>query len=198
MKKIRIFLTAVMVLCITKECFVTAYAADISTEESHVCYSIEFDNDEALTDAVIISTNSYIKNDRAITETVYRQPDGTIITDTLNVSAIAPFSSEGTDTATRTRTIADWGTITITASFKWYTEGIFSYVKCTSMSASHKLDSKVVVSKWNESYTSEYVSIGKAKAQVEYYFYNSAAPFQYQEGTFEITCSDSGTISDNN
>lgn len=43
-----------------------------------------------------------------------------------------------------------------------------------------------------------YVSIGKATAQVEYYFYNSAVPFQYQEGTFKITCSDSGTISDNN
>lgn len=35
-------------------------------------------------------------------------------------------------------------------------------------------------------------------SQVEYYFYNSEVPYQYQDGTFKITCSDSGTISDNN
>lgn len=113
--------------------------------------------------------DSYIENGRVITETVYEQPDGTIITDTLDVSAIAPFSKNGTDTATRTRTIAQWGSITIKASFKWYT-----------------------------SYTKDYLSIGKAKAQVKYYFYNPVIPVQYQDGTFKITCTDSGTISDNN
>lgn len=198
MKNIRGFLATIMTLCMIMNCNIIAFAANLSTEEPCINYSIDIENDQALNDAIMISTNSYIENDRAITETVYKQSDGTIIVDTLNISAVAPFSKEGTDTATRKRTISNWGSITITASFKWYTEGLFSYVKCTSMSSSHSLDSKAVVSKWEESYTKDYVSIGKATAQVEYYFYNSAVPFQYQEGTFKITCSDSGTISDNN
>jgi len=198
MKNIRGFLATIMTLCIIMNCNITVFAANLSAEQPCINYSIDIENDQALNDAIMISTNSYIENDRAITETVYRQSDGTVIVDTLNISAIAPFSKEGTDTATRKRTISGWGSITITASFKWYTEGLFSYVKCTSMSSSHSLDSKAVVSKWEESYTKDYVSIGKATAQVEYYFYNSAVPFQYQEGTFKITCSDSGTISDNN
>ncbi len=66
------------------------------------------------------------------------------------------------------------------------------------MSATRSLDSKARVSTWEKSYTKDYVKIGKAKAQVKYYFYNSVFPAQYQDGTFKITCTDSGTISDNN
>lgn len=65
------------------------------------------------------------------------------------------------------------------------------------MTSSYSLDSRVAVSTWNESYTTNYVSVGKAKAQVEYFFYNSLIPAQYQEGTFKVTCTDTGTISDN-
>ncbi len=166
-------------------------------QNQSVNYSIELD-DTLIYDATIISTDSCIVNDRAVTTTVYQQSDGTIITDILDTSAVQPISKNGSDTATRTRTISGWGSVTITASFKWYTEGMFSYVKCTSMSASKSLDSKVKVSTWEKSYTKDYVSIGKAKAQVKYYFYNSKNPTQYQDGTFKITCSDSGTISDNN
>lgn len=198
MKNLKLFLTVAITLCTIMNCNATVYAATNSAEESNVSYSIDIEDDGALVDATIISTNSYIENGRAITKTVYSKPDGTIITDILDVSAIAPLSENGTDTATRTREITNWGTITITASFKWYTEGAFSYVKCTGMTASHSLAPKAEVSKWNTSYTSDYVSIGTAKAQVDYYFYNVDAHFQYQEGTFKITCSDSGTISDNN
>lgn len=124
------------------------------------------------------------------------------ITDTLNTpvkvtSIVAPLSLKGTDTATRTRTISNWGSITIKASFKWYTKGFFSYVKCTGMSVSRSLKPNVRVNKWERSYTSDYVKIGKATAKVTYYFYNSKIPVQHQNGTFKITCSDSGTISDN-
>lgn len=154
-------------------------------------------DDEVLQGAVLLSSNSYIKDGQQITEEVYKQADGTIITDTLSFSATAAYSKEGSDTATRTRSISEWGSVTVTASFKWYTENMFSYVKCTSMSASHSLKSGAVASKFNKSYTSDYVSIGKAKAQVDYYFYNEKFPAQYQEGTVKITCTDSGTISDN-
>ena len=192
--------TATSILCAILFNNTTAFAASAPTTESYVSYSIEIEDDDTLVNADMISTNSYIENGRLITEQVYEQPDGTIITDILDVSAIAPLSKNGTDTATatRTRTISGWGSITITASFKWYTEGLFSYVKCTSMTASHSLKSQVGVSTWDKSYTKDYVSIGKAKAQVEYFFYNSVNPIQYQNGTFKITCSDSGTISDNN
>lgn len=148
-------------------------------------------------DAIVISNNTYIDEGRAITETVYNLPDGTVITDTLDVSAISTLSDNGIDTVTRKRNISGWGTITIEATFKWYTEGCFSYVQCKRMSAYYLIESKVAVENWTKTYTSEYVSIGKAKAQVEYHFYNSEVPFQYQKGTFKITCTDSGTIKDN-
>ena len=70
-------------------------------------------------------------------------------------------------------------------------------MKCTSMSASHNLDKKAVVSKWEKSYTEDYVSIGAAKASVKYKMYNSQVLVQFQEGTFTITCTDDGKISDN-
>jgi hypothetical protein len=175
---------------------IVTFAKDDETNVRYVKYSIE--NNENLSNYNIISTENYIKNDRLITKTVYQQPDGTIITDTLDISAIAPASRNGSDTATRTRTISGWGSVSITASFKWYTKGMFSYVKCTGMSASHSLDSRAKVSTWEKNYTKDYVSIGTAKAQVKYYFYNSKNPAQYQDGTFKITCSDEGTISDNN
>ena len=173
------------------------FASNSPSKESHVSYTIDIEDDEALADIDIISKNNYIENGRAITETVYRKTDGTIITDILDVSAIAPLTKDGSDTVSRTRKIGGWGSIKLKAGFKWYTKGNFSYVKCTSMTASRDLDSKACVSKWEKDYTKDYVSIGKAKAQVEYSFYNSANPTQFQNGIFKITCSDSGTISDN-
>ena len=41
----------------------------------------------------------------------YLLPDGSTIVDTMSVSAVATLSSEGRDTATRTRKLSDWGTI---------------------------------------------------------------------------------------
>lgn len=196
MKNARILIVAALVLCVVMRSDMNVFAGEIARTEPYVSYSVEID-DESLAGAIAISEENYIKNGRAITKTVYQQKDGTLITDTFDVSAVATLSKNGTDTATRTRSISGWGTITITAGFQWYTEGLFSYVKCTSMSASYSLASKVKVDTWEKSYTKNYVKIGKAKAQVEYYFYNSNAIFQHQSGTFKITCSDSGTISDN-
>lgn len=199
MKKLKICLAIAICMGIITNSNMVSYAAtpEKSIDESNLKCFVDIE-DDMLEEAEIISEETRLDGDRLIIEKVYRQSDGTLITDTLNVSAVAQYSKNGSDTTTRTRNISNWGTITITASFDWYTQGMFSYVKCTSMSASHALDSKAVVSKWETSCTDKYVSIGKAKAQVEYYFYNSEVPYQYQDGTFKITCSDSGTISDNN
>lgn len=161
----------------------------------YVEYDIEFD--EGLEDAVLTSSSSYIEDGRLITIKEYLLPDGSTIVDTMSVSAVATLSSEGRDTATRTRKLSDWGTITITATFDWYTEGAFSYVKCVDMDATKRLSSGAVASKWEKSSTSDYVSLGKAKAQVSYYIYDKDIPTNHTDGTFTITCSDSVTISDN-
>ncbi len=166
-----------------------------AAEEKYVEYDIEFD--EGLEDAVLTSSSSYIEDGRLITIKEYLLPDGSTIVDTMSVSAVATLSSEGRDTATRTRKLSDWGTITIKATFDWYTEGAFSYVKCVDMDATNRLSSGAVASKWEESFTSDYVSLGKAKAQVSYYIYDKDIPTNHTDGTFTITCSDSGTISDN-
>lgn len=131
MKKNRMIIMIFLVLGIILNENIVTFAKDDETNVRYVKYSIE--NNENLSNYNIISTENYIKNDRLITKTVYQQPDGTIITDTLDISAIAPASRNGSDTATRTRTISGWGSVSITASFKWYTKGMFSYVKCTSI-----------------------------------------------------------------
>lgn len=176
---------------------ITVFAME--TEKSNgPKYSIEIENDSLLEDATLLNIESDVVDGKLITIKTYELPDGTKVIDTLTVSAVRPYSPSGTDTATRTREISNWGKISLTASFQWYTEGLFSYVKCTSMSTSRSLNANAVVSTWETSRTNDYVSVGKAHAQVKYYFYNSQFPVQYTDGTFKITCTDSGTISDNN
>jgi len=54
-----------------------------------------------------------------------------------------------------------------------------------------------VLSTWETAKTSGTVSLGKASAWVKYQMYNSQIPAQYRKGTFKITCSDTGSIGDN-
>jgi len=191
MKYLKTLLATFFIACVAFSSNNVVYAAEQDIE-----YDIEIE-DAYMENATVVSSDSYIEDGRLITETVYQLEDGTIIIDTFNRSAISPCSPNGSDTATRTRNIVNWGTITITASFTWYTQGAFSYVKCNSMSATKSFPNQVVVHTWDTSYTSNYVALGKASAQVEYYIYNSVNPTQHQDGTFKITCTDSGTISDN-
>ena len=159
-------------------------------------YSIDFE-DDLLVGATLLSETQEIINGRIITTSIYELSDGTIMTDIFERAFINARSKNGSDTATRTRKLDEWGSITLTASFKWRTEGMFSYVKCTSASASRDLDSNAVVSKWLLTRTEDEVSMGKANATLSYNMYNRQAPFQYRDGSVRITCSDSGTISDN-
>lgn len=197
--RMKILKTVVLSLCFVMilGSFFSVCAAEKDNPGEGISYSIDIE-DDALQDAVLVSENTYIENNRMITEKVYELPDGNTLTDTLNISATATQSESGSDTATRSRTISNWGTITIRASFTWYKEGWFSYVKCTSMSAYKNLSSNVTVSTWDTSCTENYVSIGKAYAQVKYHFYQTNLPTQFTDGTFKITCTDSGTISDGN
>lgn len=167
-------------------------------------YSIEF-NDSTLDGSIKISEETHEENGRLITVTEYRTVTGDIITDTFERGSIRTLSKDGTDTATRTRDMKDYGKITVTASFKWYTDpdagvpGIgVSYVKCTSVSTKHtNAHPNVVTSKWEEFHTSEYKAFGVAKAGVTYYMYNKLVPVQYQSGSVTIKCDDTGAISDN-
>ena len=170
MKGIKITVVALLVVVTTMCNGLIVHASDFAEADSTT--SDSSDVDAVLIGAKLISEKEYVENDRRISEKIYEQEDGTIIIDTLNVGADLMRSSNGSDTATRTRTISGWGSITITATFDWYTEGVFSYVRCSSMSASRSLASGVAVSTWTTSSTSNYVAIGTAKAQVEYYFYN--------------------------
>ena len=174
----------------------TAYAEEITDYDSETISSESSAEDPELIDAKLISTETYKEGRKIITETVYEQSDGTIIIDKLTVGTNLLRSAKGTDSATRTRTIENFGTISITAKFSWYTEGAFSYVKCTSMSATKSANSGVICDKWDTSYTSEYVSLGKATAQVTYQFHRKDNPANFKKGTFKITCTDDGTISD--
>ena len=196
--KVTFFTMLTLCFCLVSNSSITVLAANDIAPEAYVRYSIEDENDDILTDAVLISSDTYIKDGRQISVNIYELPDGTIIKDTLDISAFAQYSSEGSDTVTRKREISQWGSVTITASFQWYTEGFFSYVKCSSMTSSYSINSQVIVTKWEESYTKDYVSIGKAEAKVAYKFVNSIIPTQFIDKTFKITCTDSGTISDNN
>ena len=75
---------------------VTTFAADNSVDEgTSVAYSIEIEDDSALDNATIVSSNSYIEDGRQNTVIIYEKEDGTIITDTLSVSAIATYSKNG-------------------------------------------------------------------------------------------------------
>lgn len=181
----------------------SAAAASTSKEDSEPLYTIELE-DSMTEGATILSEETVIEDGRMITVTKFLTEDGLLVTDTFERSALATLSANGTDTATRTRDLGFFGSVTVTASFRWYTDesaGIpgvgVAYVKCTSMSASGTVPSNCTRSTWDKDYTKDYVSLGKAHAQASYYIYENANPFHYTSGTVKITCTDSGTISDN-
>ena len=197
MKKIGALLFAVLMFVgITP----AAFAAEPT--DTALPYSIEF-NDSTLDGATKISEDTYEEDGRFITITVYRTVSGDIITDTFERGSIRTLSKDGIDTATRTRDMQDYGKITVTATFQWYTDpkaGIIgvSYVRCNSVSTSHSnVHPNIVTTKWDEFHTSEYQAFGVAKAGVTYFMCNRLNPAAYQSGSVTITCDDTGAISDN-
>ena len=134
--------------------------------------------------------------DRITTVTTYVLADGTEVVETFTRgNNLATRSDFGSDTASRTRTIKDWGSVTVTASFKWEKSKYVSYVECTSVSAKHNLNEDAKIKKWDVDKTDGKINIGSAKGYVDYHFYNSLG--QYVKGNVKITCTDTGKISDN-
>lgn len=179
----------------------TAFAYDEAKVSPETSYSIESE-DPMLDGATILSEETTIEGDRMITVIIYHTKDGLIVTDTLDRSAISTHSKNGKNTVTRKREMGNYGTISITATFQWYTNenaGIIGtgYVRCTEMSASWTNPTGYTCDVWETSYEDEYQSFGKAWAQVKYKIYETKAPMYEVKGTFKITCDDTGNISDN-
>ncbi len=185
-----------MVLFVFSLCTVAIAEAETKDVGDNIEKSIIIE-DDLIENASVIEKSECISGDQNIEKIVYELQDGTIVKDVIKTPTVSILSKNGTDKVVRTRTISGWGTITLSASFKWYTKKYFSYVKCEKMNATYSVKKGIIVDKWKKSYTKDYVSIGKAHAQVSYYFYHKNIPTQYKKGTFKITCSDSGTISDN-
>lgn len=173
-----------------------AYAKQLQENDknSYENASEESDEDVLLSDAVLISSDTYTEGGKEVICDIYLKPDGTKVIDTLAIDSLTVYSTQGTKSATRTREITGWGTVTLTANFTWYTEIPFSYVKCTYADYSFSLDSKVALNNIRLSYTKDYVSIGKASAKVSYYMYNKTFPAQFIDSSFKITCTDTGVI----
>lgn len=180
--------------------FVGSFNGEAFASSSLKEYNIDIQGDMLNNAKVISKIKSQEDPYTEVTTIIYQLENGRLVTDTLSV--FHSKSADGSDTATRTLEQSGRFSITITATFKWYdgknSLGIpTSYVKCSSMSASYTTYQDFVNSKFEKSHTSDYIGIGTAYAKVDYYFYSSSAPFLYNEGTFKITCSDEGTISDN-
>lgn len=149
--------------------------------------------------AVLINHNVTYKDSQTVTTNVYILPDGSTIVDTIQHNFVEFYSKEGSDTVTRTKTLNGWGSLTITASFDWYTKGMFSYVRCSSMTAYFTPNNShgTVTYDISTSYTSKYVAIGKASATANCTLsrhYTGELEMNYL--SFSIECSDEGTISD--
>lgn len=83
-KNKNILISMIIIFCIIVNNNTVASAATTSHNDQYSTYYIKYDNDNLLDNATIISSESYSKNNRKITTTVYKNIDGTLITDTLN------------------------------------------------------------------------------------------------------------------
>jgi hypothetical protein len=164
----------------------------------------ETDQDELLVGATLVSEDTVIVNGREITTKIYILADGTQVVDELDKSALHLLSASGTNSVTRTRTVGNpaYVRLSISATFIWYTDtsGLLPVkkVKCSSASFSKTALGSGYSSNpvWDTSYTSNYVTIGSAKASVDFEFIQSHAAVPIS-GNFKITCTDDGNISDN-
>ena len=84
MKNKNILISMIIIFCIIVNNNTVASAATTSHNDQYSTYYIKYDNDNLLDNATIISSESYRENNRKITTTVYKNIDGTLITDTLN------------------------------------------------------------------------------------------------------------------
>lgn len=145
-------------------------------------------------DTVISETSETIGNTKIII-TTYIDKDGDTVTNTLSYEINKSRSNEYTAYADLDKNISGWATINLKATFKYYTQGYFSYVKCSSAIGEVDLASesisagKPVINK-----DSNYVTIGKADASISISMKDSRTD-KTKNGSLTITCTDTGRIS---
>lgn len=131
---------------------------------------------------------------KEIHEIIYDYLDLTDIVDTTVIIRSNFKSANGSNTVTRTKKQGKRWSITIKATFSWGNEK----AKCDDMSASKTTNYDYVCSKFEQDKgDSSWLPFSKAYAKVDYDFYSSSNPVLFNKGTFEVTCSKNGDISDN-
>ncbi len=122
---------------------------------------------------------------------------GEPIFDTVIVKKNLLRTDNGNDTISRKLNGSEW-TISLTASFEWTNPSVaeLSKVRCTYMNATKTKSSHISIATFDETRDSDWVKVGKAKAQVDYHFYVTENPMDYNKGTFGIACTDDGRIND--
>lgn len=129
----------------------------------------------------------------------YLSDDGNTVNDIVNIIYSKTRSTDGDITVQRSSNAAGFTTVSLSATFDWYLDGLYSYVQCSTMAAWYTSTafSNVVCQYFNQNKSNGYLKMGKAFAEVSYKFYNKDYPAQATNDTFKITCTDTGTVSDN-
>lgn len=142
---------------------------------------------------LLCSNEKIISNNTVEVSRMYLDNDNNTISDVVTITR----SSSGSDIVTRQSYISTLTVIEITASFDWYRSGMFSYVRCSGMAACYSANNHLGVKRFDQSRSEGYISIGPAYAQVDYHFYSTYETAHSYDGKFKITCTDTGSISDN-
>lgn len=163
-------------------------------------FVLDFESIDHQEDAVLVNqeiTKSELDNVQIVR--TYSNDDGTVVNDIVNINYSTTRSLDGDITVQRSSNAAGFTTVSLIATFDWYEDGLYSYVQCSSMAAWYTSTafSNVVCQYFNQNKSNGYVKIGKAFAEVSYKFYNKDYPAQATNDTFKITCTDTGTVSDN-
>lgn len=193
----RKMISTIMALAMIMAMATPIYASHYSDQKLMVVSEQVFDDP---TDEGAKLIDQSIKNNgkQTIITKTYQLPDGSILEDVFTFNNNKTKSSEGSDSASRTRTVGKLGSVTLNASFKWYTQGLIAYVTCTSASSSYTKTNSSMIVNTSVTKTDEYVGLGKAYAKVEYSFHNPlTGGIGYTSGSFQITCTDTGSITDN-
>lgn len=161
-------------------------------------------SDELFEDLEPTNVETTYNDGRVITVTTYTLDDGEIITDTFERSAMTAYSLEGQDTATR-KVDGNYGTVKLTASFKWWTSsgkpgtiGSWQSVECTSASATYTpVNDKFTVKNKKVTTSDGALAFGKAWAKASALFYmknpNDVVAIE-DTYSIKITCDDNGNI----
>lgn len=167
--------------------------------------SFTVDDNGYYDDAILLSEET-VHNTPNIYETIrtYKMPDETISKSSLmiefgsdlNDSLSVLSSTSGSISNAVYKQEMSLADVTIIASFDWYTEGAWSYVQCSNMTAYYSAHTtQVACDRFNKSKSDGYIKSGKAWAKVDYLFYNKYVPGSGRDGTFKVSCSDNGKVS---